>query len=275
MLLPYLILICIVGFAIYWLLKPAIKRYYTRKVFNKEFPPAWLEYLYTRIPLYQRLPTHLQRELQGHINVFIADKEFIGCEDLVITDEIRVTIAAQACILLLNRPSQYYPTLKTIIVYPSAYIAKTIEQDGPLEETDLQVRLGESWLNGPVVLSWDHAKHGASDIYDAKNVVLHEFAHQLDGEDGSCDGVPALSAHSNYVSWARVCSKQYSKLVKDVERGTPTTIDAYGATNPAEFFAVVTETFFEKPLQLKKKHPALYQHMQGYYKVDPIEWLHQ
>jgi Mlc titration factor MtfA (ptsG expression regulator) len=133
-------------------------------------------------------------------------------------------------------------------------------------------RLGESWETGTIVLSWDSVEQGAHDIRDGHNVTFHEFAHQLDHEDGPTDGAPGLGSRAAYRSWARVFSENYSDFLELTERGRKTVLDAYGATNPAEFFAVTTETFFEKPVQLSEDRPDLYQELMAYYKVDPREW---
>lgn len=187
------------------------------------------------------------------------------------TDEIKVTIAAQACMLLLNRESDCYPKLYSIVVYPSTYVTGTHKTYGS-HENDTSVRLGESWKHGTVVLAWDSVKRGALNYQDGLNVVMHEFAHQLDQEDGNADGAPILEMHSAYSAWSRTFSEEYEVLQKRALKGRKSVMDKYGATNPAEFFAVATETFFEKPAQMKKKHPELYHELQGFYKVNPIEW---
>ena len=195
---------------------------------------------------------------------------FEGCGGLELTDEIKVTIAAQACLLLLHRETDYYPRLITILVYPHAYVAKSIEPiGGGVVLEGETARLGEAWKDGVVVLSWDDVRQGASDLHDGHNVVLHEFAHQLDQQDGSADGAPILEHRSQYVTWARVLSDEYDQLRRDTEKGRTDVLDEYGATNPAEFFAVATECFFEKPIQLRRKHPQLYEELKAYYRQDP------
>jgi len=181
-----------------------------------------------------------------------------------------VTVAAQACVLLLNRDNDLYPDLEMILVYPSAYVdgrPRTIEGGIVLEGGE--ARLGESWSRGVVVLAWDAVLKGAKDVRDGKNVVFHEFAHQLDTEDGAADGAPVLEQRAAYGAWARVLGAAYEGLVRDAEEGARTVLDTYGATNPAEFFAVVTEAFFERPKALRAKHPALYEQMRSFYQQDP------
>jgi hypothetical protein len=152
-------------------------------------------------------------------------------------------------------------------------VARTVSSNGIITSNGQSVRLGESWQSGPVVLAWDSVKGGTLNITDARNVVLHEFAHQLDQEDGAADGAPILERRSRYITWARVLSKEYEVLRKKMRKHRRSVLDKYGATNPAEFFAVATETFFEKPRQMEKEHPELYDELKNYYKVDPAAWL--
>ncbi len=224
------------------------------------------------VPYVARLSDEDRAELEGHVQVFLAEKSFEGCGGLELTGEMRLTIAAQACLLLLHRESDYYPGLDSILVYPHAYVAPASRQRlgnaNAIVVAD-QARLGESWVRGVVVLAWDHVKGGASNIHDGHNVVLHEFAHQLDAEDGAMDGAPDLGKRSLYSAWAHTLGGEYAELLARVEAHRPSDIDAYGATNPAEFFAVVTEAFFEKGASLKRKHPALYDVLAEFYRQDP------
>jgi Mlc titration factor MtfA (ptsG expression regulator) len=222
-----------------------------RKPIDESFPG----FIKKNIPLYVRLPEELKQQLHGLVNVFLEEKTFVGCGGQEITDEVRVTIAAQACMLLLNRKTNFYPKLKTIYVYPHTYVAKGLMNDGGLIVEGKSVRLGESWQNGPVVLTWDSITGGARNIQDGRNVVFHEFAHQLDQEDGDADGAPILEHRSDYRSWAAVLGEEYSNLRDKTRRRRRSVIRKYGATNPAEFFAVATEAFFEKPRQMHKKAP--------------------
>jgi MtfA peptidase len=240
------------------------------KIQSQPFPPEWSWIMARNVPIYDRLSELDKAELRGLIQVFLAEKVFEGCVGLEITDEIKVTIAAQACLLLLRRETDVYPNLITILVYPSAYVSN-MPQHGPhgLVTEGPQGRLGEAWTSGVVVLSWDDVLSGAADVRDGHNVVFHEFAHQLDQEDGSPDGAPILPRRNLYSAWARVLGAEYDELRKAAETGKKSVLDTYGATEPAEFFAVATEAFFEKPVQLKKKHPELYEELKLYYGQDP------
>ena len=222
------------------------------------------------MPYYKLLTSDERDELLGHVQVFLKEKDFEGCGGLEITDEIRLTIAAQACLLLLHRDTDYFPLLTSILVYPSHYFALSSKSlPGGLVQEEIEARQGESWGRGPIVLSWDDVLHGAADPRDGHNVVFHEFAHQLDGESGATEGAPILPSTTMYTAWARVLGREYRRLLDDLRRKHHNVIDAYGATNPAEFFAVVTEAFFEKPRQLKSRHPELYAQMVSFFRQDP------
>lgn len=241
------------------------------------FPPKWRELLVRRYPLYSRLAPADRQELEGHILVFLEEKRFAGCGGQEITDEVRVLIAAQACLLLLHRDTDYYPRLRSILIYPSSYLVKTLrpEADGTMTEWE-EVRFGESWSHGAVVLAWDEAVAGAVELHKGRNLVLHEFAHQLDEEDGVVDGAPLLGESilrqigHRYRTWARVLSAEFQQLRRAAAEGKETVLDIYGARDPAEFFAVVTECFFEQPNRLKERHPALYAELKEFYRQDPL-----
>ncbi|MEE4329653.1 MAG: M90 family metallopeptidase [Wenzhouxiangella sp.] len=239
---------------------------------DRPFPDQWRRILENNMPLYRRLPEPLRGELHRHVNLFLHDKSFQGFHGLEVTDEMRVTVAGHACLLLLNRDNACYSNFSSIYLYPSTFVSTQKSFDGVVQQVGQQARLGESWQRGPIVLAWDSVLHGARDIKDGHNVVLHEFAHKLDDADGRVDGAPLLEQRSHYLTWARVMSREFEQLQKHAGRGVRTVMDHYGATNPAEFFAVLTETFYEKPRQLRKKHPELYAAMQDCFQVDPLAW---
>ncbi|PYJ08759.1 MAG: hypothetical protein DMF06_11960 [Verrucomicrobia bacterium] len=247
------------------------KRRRRRKLRAQPVPPAMRSTLARNVPIFRRLPAADQAELMGHVQVFLAEKRFEGCGGLELTDEIRLTIAGQACLLLLHRETDYYPRLSTILVYPSTYVADDERHvEGPIWEEGGEYRLGHTGQRlGVLVLAWDAAKRGRSHPADGQNVVLHEFAHQLDFEDYATDGAPALASRAEYLAWSRVMSREFQALRAADEAGTPTLLDPYGATNPAEFFAVVTEEFFERPIALRARHPALYDELAKFFRQDP------
>lgn len=245
-----------------------------KRAVNAAFPGSYVVILERNVPVYRRLPVALRKQLHRLVLHFLHTKDFHGCAGLAITDEIRVTIAGTACLLLLNRKTRVYPELSSILVYPSAFLAPRTEigPGGVVSnyEDDL---LGESWGDGRVILAWDHVEQGIRDFTDGHNVVLHEFAHQLDEESGGADGAPILGSRANYQRWAEVFSREFASLQTTVDYDDETVLDEYGATDPAEFFAVATETFFEKPVELAARHAELFEELKGYYRVDPREWL--
>jgi len=242
-----------------------------RKLRAETFPREWEAIIGRTLPFFCRLPEIDRKELLGHVQVFLAEKRFEGCGGLKLTTEIRLTIAAQACLLLLHRKTDYFPRLLTILVYPSGYV---VNQSRPVTEHIWQDgredRLGETAREmGSMVLAWDAARSGALDPSDGKNLVLHEFAHQLDFEDRAADGAPVLSSRRDKRAWAEVMKMEFAALRAADETGIPTLLDSYGATNPAEFFAVATEAFFERPLALRQHRPRLYTELQRFYRQDP------
>jgi MtfA peptidase len=245
-----------------------------RRLRARPFPKKWLTLIQRHVVFFHRLSGSDRAELLGHIQVFLAEKRFEGCGGFVITDEVRVTIAAQACLLLLHRSTDYFPGLLTVLVYPLTYMAEEKRQVGEhLWEEGTVSRLGETGRRmGSLVLSWGAVKHGAADPSDGKNVVLHEFAHQLDFENEAADGVPGLSTREQQIAWAEVMRSEYASLRAADESGIPTLLDTYGATNPAEFFAVSVEAFFEQPRALRAHHPKLYAELQTYFQQDPVEF---
>ncbi len=244
-----------------------------RRALAQPMPAHWQAILRANIPVYARMAPGLQLQLSRLVQQFLFQKKFIGCAGQEIDDEVRVTIAGQACMLLLNRPSKVYPSLHTVLVYPTAFVVprKEIDEAGVVTEAR-QDLLGESWGDGRVVLSWDHVRRGAADWTDGQNVVLHEFAHQLDSESGSNNGAPFLGNRASYRNWAAVLSRAFERLRYDVMFQQHSVLDHYGASSPAEFFAVATETFFEKPYQLAERHPELFDQFHQYYRVDPRHW---
>lgn len=235
----------------------------------RPFPEEWTNILDANVAFTKRLSEADRKRLEGLVQIFLEEVRFEGCGGLEITDEIRVTIAGQACVLLLHRETSEFSDLEVVLVYPSAYKAPPQPGAYGLVAHESDVRLGESWSRGEVVLSWDHVKRGAVNANDGQNVVLHEFAHQLDAEDGDVDGAPGLDSRAEYATWARVLGDEFSELTERIGKGKYVDIDPYGATNPPEFFAVVTEMFFEKPVALKRKHPELYEEFAAFYGQDP------
>ncbi len=240
------------------------------RLMKRGLPEEWRRIVRRNVPYLSLLSAEDRTELDGKTAVFLDEKRFEGAGGLRITDAIRLTIAAQACILLLHRKTDFYPGLYSIIVYPGPYLARHRVRDGSgLVTEGMQGRSGESWREGAVVLSWADVRRDAAEMGSGHNVVFHEFAHQLDAETGRTDGAPILPDPTMYETWARVFHEAYERLRREIEGGGEGPLRPYGALNPAEFFAVATETFFERPRDLLREMPELYGQLRAYYKQDP------
>ena len=257
-----------------WLVaQPRLAAMRRKRVRSRPFPAAWRAILRERVPYARFLPADLQRQLKEHIQVFVAEKDFVGCGGLVVTDEMRVTIAAQACLLLLNRPDHYYPRLHQILVYPGPFIVDRQKTNGiGLVHDESRVLTGESWAQGQVILSWPDVLEGAAIPDDGRNVAIHEFAHQLDQEKGFANGAPDLVDCQRYPRWSRVLGQEYGALQERLRNQEAGVLDPYAATDPAEFFAVCSEVFFEQPYRMAAEHPALYGELSRFYRIDPLSW---
>ena len=262
-----------VAFVSWLLARPWLLERRRARLRAQPFPALWRPVL-QRLPFVQRLPADLQLQLKAHIQVFLAEKPFIACGGIVLTDAMRVTIAAQACLLLLNRNAGYYPSLRQILVYPGPFVVDRVQAVGSGVLQDLrQVLSGESWSQGQVVLSWQDVEQGVADPVDGRNVVIHEFAHQLDQEGGQANGAPALGSRRSYREWAQVFGQEFAALQRRVASGQDVgLLSDYGATNPGEFFAVASEAFFEQAERMAQEHPALFDQLRRYYCVDPLAW---
>lgn len=237
-------------------------------------PEGWTRILERNVPLTRRLPSADREELLGHAQVLLAEKHFEGCGGLVLTDEHRVTIAAQAALLLLHRETDYFPRLRSILVYPDAYVVDGEHHlgDGIVSEEPESYAGHTQPRLAAVVLNWRDIRAGARVSDDGVNLVLHEFAHQLDFEDGEADGVPLHDDVAAARTWGELLGAELARLRREVDSGVRTVLDPYGAEDPAEFFAVATESFFEIPADLRAAHPALYDALRRYYRQDPAAW---
>lgn len=242
------------------------------KLFNTPLDAEKVEILLARVAIYAKLPQNLREELHGHINVFLDEKAFIGKGEVEITDEIRVVVAGNACLLLLQGGGRRFSGFSSILIYPDTYVAHQVSHDGLITTAQPSRRAGESWMRGPIVLSWSDANSGSVDAKDGHNVVIHEFAHKLDEQSGHMNGLPVLSDDSHYQEWNEVLSEEYRTLGERAKKRKNKVLDEYGTVSPAEFFAVASESFFEKPRQMKKRLPDLYQQLHSFYRIDPASW---
>jgi Mlc titration factor MtfA (ptsG expression regulator) len=240
------------------------------RVLAEPFPGEWEEIIRRNVSQFADLMEADQERLRRWVQVFVAEKYWEGCRGQEMTDEVKVTIAAQAGRLVLGIENEYFERVMTVLVYPSDYYAQE-RRPGPagtvIEGPDH--RLGEAWHQGPVILSWPSVLAGGRRRNRGQNVVLHEFAHVLDMMDHGIDGVPPLDSAEQYRTWEEVMRAEYERLVRRAEQGRPTLLDHYGAVNEAEFFAVATECFFEQPVEMAERHPQLYEVLGGFYRQDP------
>ncbi len=271
----WVVLVIIVLALLAQLLPPWMKKRRRRRLLHTPLKPEFIALANRRIGVFARVPPELVPRLHGLVNVFLDEKTFVGCNGQRLDDEIRVTIAAQACLLLLGEEDGCFDDLRTILVYPQAfYVLREWEEEHGVVSSERQLLLGESWEDGQVVVSWHDARHGGVHGADGENVVLHEFAHQLDAQSGSVNGAPPLPAGVDRAGWARDMSGEYEALVARVEagRGDVEVLDPYAATNPEEFFAVATELFFEQPELMAGSYPVLYRCLAACYRLDPAAW---
>ncbi len=245
-----------------------------RHILENPFPPEWEEVLRRNVAAYALLDDDERARLRQLVQVFIAEKHWEGCGGLELTDEMRVTIAGQACLLILGRSHDLFARVVSILVYPSTVVTPDrrpgffVQPVGPAHGGEPII--GEAFRGETIIFSWDAVLRGARNSHDGVNVVFHEMAHAIDFLDGAADGTPPLGSRAEYRTWAEVCTAAYRALADAVQRGAPPgVLRDYGARNEAEFFAVATEAFFERPHDLAREHPALYAVLARFYNLDP------
>lgn len=244
-----------------------------KRILRTPFPEAWRACLRDRVRFYRRLDDDERERLERIAQVLVAEKSWEGCGGFAMSDEVKVQIAAQAALLILELEHEYYRSVDSILVYPSSVMVPGVRQTGGVAvETDIAAA-GVAYHRGPVVFAWDAVGPGSLNESDGRNVVFHEFAHKLDLLDDYADGTPVLEDREDYRLWTRIMQEEYDRLVRKAKRGQVTFLDKYGATNPAEFFAVATECFFEKPVAMRRGHEALYGLLSAYYRQDPATRL--
>jgi len=244
-----------------------------RQWFQTPFPPEWTTILEQDVALYRVLPPDLQRELQGHIQVFLQEKEFEGCAGFEVTLQVKLVLAALACLLLLNKPQEYYPTLRSVLIYPGAFLVNgRWRENSGVYEDGMDVHLGESWQHGAVALAWDQVLHDSRRPRSRQNVVIHEFAHQIDQHKGFSEGAAVFASADQAERFARAVRREFEHLRHEVDDGIDDVIDEYGVVSPMEFFAVATEAFFTMPEELRRFHAELYNCLVNFYRLDPASW---
>ena len=248
-----------------------------KKLLAEPFPAPWLEILASNVGHYALLPAELQKRLREATRILVAERTFVGSSGLVVTDEMKVTVSAQAALLILGGHDYYFDRLGEIFLYPRRVKAALTNYQHRLHSglgfvDEDAINLGEAWHDRRVRLSWPDVLRGGRDPHDGMNLVLHEFAHHLDGLDGDMGGLPPQETRAKQERWEAVIDREYGLHLADVELGKETLLDPYGAENEAEFFAVATECFYEQGQELKQQHPDLYAILRDFYKVEPAEW---
>ena len=245
-----------------------------REILSHPFPPEWEAYISRNMTHWGMLSEDERVEMRQLVQVFVADKNWVGCGGLEMDDEIRSTIAAEACLLLLGQEHQVYKNVETILVYPST--VRLPPRPPPMFPSAVQIEddegaaiLGEAVMNGPTILVWDAVKCGGIHPERGHNVVYHEFAHKLDMLDGQVSGTPTLPNRQAVREWIMVCQREFESLKTRSAAGFDTFLDPYGATNVGEFFAVATEYFFDKPIAMEEGHEELYGVLADFYGQDP------
>ena len=251
-----------------------IVRFFKRKwLLSKSFPEKWENILRKKVPVYHRLPDRLKNNLRNRLVILLDEKHFEGCGGLTLTEEIKVVIAAYASVLILEEPADYYGDLQAILVYPKHYVAPVNEEfEGGIVSEGYESRSGEYWGAGNIVLSWRDIERDIYESGNGQNLIYHEFSHLLDDRYGLSAGVSLDGETLRDDEWTRILAKAYRRLVRDSSTGRFTILDSYGAKNPAEFFSVATEAFFERSGRLHSTMPDLYRMLQSFYGVDPAAW---
>ncbi|MCG7533822.1 M90 family metallopeptidase [Pseudoalteromonas sp. OOF1S-7] len=269
------LLVALVVFcAIYWRLDDIKRAYWQHKYKTQALSELDRQVLLRYMPIYRNMTDADRARLERHILWFLGEKRLLGRDGLKTNRAMALIIAADACLLVLNQQWPLYPNVKEILLYPSSYYAGQNSRDSAgLVSFHTVVRQGESWPGGTLVLSWHDVLEGNRLPEDGHNLVFHEFAHQLDQQTGQTNGTPHLPKGMSYKKWGEVLSRAYQQLKTQLAYHLPHVVHEYGATNEAEFFAVITETFIEKPLQLKQENPELFNLLSEYYRFDPRDWI--
>lgn len=258
-----------------------LRRYRRKSLLDSPPTPEEVRTLASGLGVFGRLTDAQRERLVSIARILVREKSWEGCAGLELTDEICLNIAAQAALLLIGQEidpmtDPVYPNVQTVLVYPSGFVAPMPRVGPGGVVTEGHSNLGEAHYmgqyGGPIIVSWRHAREGGLDGGDGRNLVLHEFAHKLDYMDGVSDGTPPLRDKDQLNRWRAVMTAHYTDLVRRAQRGEPSLLNYYGATNAAEFFAVSTETFFERGAELRHWMPELYGVLREYYGLETAAW---
>ncbi len=241
-----------------WLLKNRRQR-----LLAKPFPEPWKQWLDRNVLHYRLMSESERASLRAGVRIFVAEKYWEGCGGLAISDEMKVTIAGQACLMLLGIEHDFFRAVQTILVYPTSF--RIPGEHGRFE--------GQSHHRGPVILSWDQVLAEGSDPTSDDNLVIHEFAHQLDEMDGYVNGTPFLTSRELADRWHTAMTTEYERLARAIQNGESTFLGDYASSDDTEFFSVASERFFMQPEGLRRHHPLLFELLADFYRVDPIRWF--
>ncbi len=267
MLIYTLCVLAVIGLSVFYLF--FYRGWRRERQLHEPFPKYWQQLLRSQVPVYRKLPPQLKRQLEQHVQLFLAEKSFYGCGGLEVDDTVRLTIAGHACLLIVSRNFSDFDEVRSILVYPDAYHVREVKSDGMVVSESNQIRAGEASSRGQVVLAWAECEKGAVNPNGHHNVILHEFAHQLDYLDGTADGAPPLSGEEAR-HWQHAMTHAYEHLRDSLRHHRKPWLDPYGATEPAEFFAVLSEAFFQQPHHLRHEQPEVYDVLCGFYRLDPL-----
>ena len=278
-------IVLVAAAVLFWLLAgPVVQARRRRAAMARPPSPALIAAIERNVPLRRRVPSALASRHDGLVSAFIAEKDFVGCGGLVITDEIRATIAALACLLVLGRRG-HYDLLRSVLMYPSGFwVEDEVEDEAGVVERRRRDLSGEAWEASRIILSWEDVLESARFPGDGYNVALHEFAHYLDAEGLGLAAPPAATPHDGGPrasgvarprtpeAWSSDLRREFEALQAAVDRDEETFLDPYAAEDETEFFAVATEYFFERPREMTQVHLHLYGLMQEFYGLDPAAW---
>jgi len=242
---------------------PIFRRWHIHRITNQPLGRDQVKWLSTHVAAYRKLDATMQRRLEQIVAVMLARCHWEGCEGLELSDEMRTRIAGHAAVMLLGANDYYFDSVAVILVFPGIIRRRDQSRHSPT--------VGEAWSNGGVVLSWPEVDRIGTDG-SPHNVVIHEFAHHLDGRDGEMGGSIPFTSTADQAEWSRVAAMEYEQLLKDISNRRATVLDPYGATNEAEFFAVASEAFFEQPNRMCHNHQELFDLMTKFYQSDPRSW---
>jgi Mlc titration factor MtfA (ptsG expression regulator) len=250
-----------------------LKQRRRRRILTTPFPPRWLTILEENVPYYRFLSQPEQARLRDDLRIFITEKTWEGCGELEVSDAMKVTVAALACLLVLGMRPYYFERVQSILLYPEGFTVPNREAlaAGVVLEGEAELE-GQAHYRGPVILSWAELLDDVHHPGRGRNLVIHEFTHQLDMLNGAADGTPPLADEKQARSWQKVMSSEFNRLRDKADEGLPSLLDDYGAEDEAEFFAVASECFFDRPMDLRRQHRRLYDVLRDYYRQDPATW---